>query len=142
VGLKFGPDSAQLIAMGGGKPFQNLFSFGGQDDFDLSAVFKGMLSRYEAFDRQPIDQPDSAVVTNLETLCQVADRDGLPVWKTFDGQKRLVLLGGESDFVSSLFAKSKEPPQRIAKRRKGLVLTVADLGARLAHFGKQWASFG
>ena len=76
---------------------------------------------------QAVNQPDGAVVAQLQSFRQFTHRDFIPSRKTFDGQQSLMLLGGNASSLSRLFAEMDKLSQRVAKLRERLILCLSEL---------------
>lgn len=71
---------------------------------------------------QPVHQFHRAVGTDQQCLSKVADDQRLGARGSFDRQKRLVLLRGQSGLPCRLLAKRHELAARHGERRPGLVI--------------------
>jgi len=76
----------------------------------------------------PVDEPDRAVVTELEVFGDVTDRRARWCPMTPDGEEQLVLCGGEADRGCLLLAPMEESAQPIAKLEQAPVLSVTQCG--------------
>ena len=64
---------------------------------------------------QAIHQADGVMSGDLELLGELADTDLIPARKTFDGEKRLILQGGQIVLMGGFLAEAKKFPQFVAK---------------------------
>ena len=85
----------------------------------------------QALPRHAIHEPDDAVMPQLQSLGQRADRDSAAAGKPLDGEKGLMLLGGEPRGGRRVLAEAQEDPKDMAEVRKLFVLRPRDSRAIL-----------
>src|SRR5581483_631707 len=123
--IKFGTDAAEFVAVSEGEPFKLALTTAGEPHKNLPPVFSRGFARNELFRDQAVNEPDGAVMAQLQSLRQFAYGHPVPPRKALDGQQRLVLLRREARCLRRRFAKVNELAQRITKRRKGFILRLA-----------------
>jgi hypothetical protein len=98
-----------------GELLEQFVASGCKQHIDLSAVAGRRLAGKQPLCNKPIDQPYSAMMPNLKSLGQLADRDSIASGETLYCQQRLMLLWLDTDSPSRLFAEAQKLSQRIAK---------------------------
>jgi len=115
-------DPAELVFVRRGEPVEQLFATRRQSDHDAPAVFRRVFAADELQPFEAVEEFDGAVVADLQSLGQFADRDGIASGESFDGEQGLMLLRGEPCAPGGIFAEPKELAQRVSERRQVFVL--------------------
>ena len=79
--------------------------------------------------RQAIHQLHGGMMPDQEKTRDIADRRGARTDKSFDAEKRLMLLRRQSQPLRCRLAESQEAPHLIAELRKSFVVRVVHLRA-------------
>ena len=132
---EFGGDLFKLFAMHGGKFLQCFFTVTGELNEHLPPVLIGHRARQQFLHDHPVNQPDRAVMTKLQSFGQFTDGDTVAPRKPLDGQQCLMLLWSDAGSLRRRFAEMDESPKRIPKRREGFILPFAKF-FKFFHLGK------
>ena len=112
-------------AMSAGEPLQNGGAFGRQSHGGVAPVVRPAGTHRQSALFQPIDQPDGAMVSNEQMLCQGCDVGTLVRFETADGQHHLVLLRFETFVTRGVLAKVQEAADLKAKVGESSILVVS-----------------
>lgn len=111
--------------MHGGKPAELRCSVRSELDANLPVILAAADPFDEALTREPIHQPDGAVVADDHVLGEFPDGRALAGAKRPDGEQDLVLLGFQSFGAGGLLAEVEESANSVAELAEGAVVSVS-----------------
>lgn len=122
--------SLQFREMGCGEIRETAFRRSCQLEEHAPAIGRIVSADNEARGCEPIYELYGAMVPNAELVCEVVDGHMFAALEAFDGEQRLMVLGGKAGASRRSFAERKETPQQMAKCGERLVVVEARAGGR------------
>ena len=101
-----------------GELAQDAFTFLGQCEEHLTAIFRVAPPLHETLFFKPVDEFDGGVMNDLKTAGDFSDAGGNVRRHAFDGQQQLVLLRFNAGFARRTFAESNELPNVVTELRQ------------------------
>jgi len=107
-----------------GKLAQEPFAARGDAHQDYTTVRAAADAAHEAARFEAVEQLDEAVMLQMESLGEVADRGFVGPWSALHGEKQLVVLGLETGDAGGLLAEIQEAANLIPELRQGAIFRV------------------
>jgi len=120
-------NAAQLLLMRRGKFLQRLLAPLRQCEIYLAAIGTVVFAHDKTLFYEAVDQPDRAVMTDLQALGQFFDRNLPPRRQTFDGEQSLVLLRRHPRAMRCFLAEAEKLPERITQVCQCFIFRLTDV---------------
>src|SRR5437588_620545 len=115
----------QLIAVRGDQRLEQLGAARRQAHEHMAAIGAAGLADQQPLGDHAVDQPDGAVMADLQALGELADRRPVAPGEAAHREQRALLLRRDAGAAPRLFAEVQEAPQGVAELRQSLVLLAA-----------------
>ena len=126
-------DLPELLAVCFREAFEDAISGRREREINFAPIARAARFFEVTVPNQPVDQPDGAVMENLQSRGEFAHGDAFG--ETFDRQQGLVLLRSNPGRRRRIFAEAREPAKSVAKLGQDFVFPLGNARFSSRHAG-------